>query len=125
VIVVKVELWPGGDERRKRSLGTAYIINDGTGTSLRGNYHVMLSRMKDATVPWRIGRVVNWPRTGSPWDLLNRAISAAIRNRSDDHTLRRRMVLVARRAMNGQTEMFTMDVDDDISDREDEERGSA
>jgi hypothetical protein len=119
MIVVKVELWPKGDETQKRSLGTAFIINDGTGTLSHGNYIVMLARMKDATVPWRIGRVMNWARAGSPWDLLSRAINAATRNRVDDHTLRQMMVRSARRAMSGQEDMFSMESAADEIDADD------
>ena len=31
MIVVKIELWPGGDETRARSMGHAEIANDGSG----------------------------------------------------------------------------------------------
>jgi hypothetical protein len=113
VIVVRVELWPLGDESRKRSLGTAFIVNDGTGTAAHGNYKVALMKMKDATQPWRLGRVQRWNRRGSPWDLLTRAIVSAVRNPITDHALRRDMVRTARRAMSGQRDLFDTEPDDE------------
>lgn len=110
MIVVKLELWPGGDEQRKRSLGTAFIVNDGTGDARYGNYRVMLGRMRDGTIPWRIGRVFHWNRRGSPWDLLVKAIMAA-RDPSSDHALRREMVAVARRAVGSQLSMDALTED--------------
>ncbi len=38
MLVVKVELWSGGDRSRKKLLGTGIIANDGTGNSRVGNY---------------------------------------------------------------------------------------
>jgi hypothetical protein len=38
VLVIRVELWPGGDERRKRELALMTIANDGTGDIKTGNY---------------------------------------------------------------------------------------
>lgn len=106
MIVVKIELWPLGDEGRKRSLGVAFIINDGSGTERFGNYRVMLSKMKDATQPYRLARVRGWARRGSPWNLLALCIRVAEEIPTNDSTLRRDMVLLARRAMRGQPDMF-------------------
>lgn len=118
MIVVRFELWPGGDEGRKRSLGTAILVNDGTGTATHGNYKVMLGKMRDGTQPWRIGRVFRWWRKGSPWDLLVKAIAAA-RDPSEDHALRREMVGIARRALNGQPDLFASPEDDEPFSDED------
>lgn len=38
MLVIKVELWPFGDESRKKEIATAEIWNTGTGTLERGNY---------------------------------------------------------------------------------------
>lgn len=112
MIVVKVELWPGGKEDRKTSLGMAFIVNDRTGTRTHGNYTVMLGKIKDATQAYRIGRVVGWARRGSPWNLLMLAIAAAEMRPSRDAELRKAMQAVARRAMRGQVEMFEQEEDD-------------
>lgn len=42
MIKVTVELWPHGDELTKRTIATADIINDGTGTNTVGNYRYRL-----------------------------------------------------------------------------------
>ena len=41
-LVVRIELWPGGDEARKSVKGTLVISNDGTGSVTMGNYDVTL-----------------------------------------------------------------------------------
>ena len=61
MIVVRVELWPGGWERKARELMRLHIINDGTGNSKRGNYRVMLFRKGNRSV-LRSGRVEDFPR---------------------------------------------------------------
>src|SRR5262245_34111022 len=106
MIVVKVELWPGGSEARKRSLGIAFIVNDGTGTKALGNYNVMLGKMRDATQAYRIGKLKGWPRRGSPWNLLMLAFGAAEMYPERDTALKSQMQAGARRALRGQADMF-------------------
>src|SRR5687768_13951186 len=111
MIVVKVELWPGGNESRSRSLGTAFIVNNGTGTAKLGNYDVALMKMRDATQVYRLGRLTGWVRRKSPWNLLMLAIATAEMQPVNDATLRRTMVAIARRAMNGQEDLFGLEQD--------------
>jgi hypothetical protein len=81
MMVVKVELWPGGIEAAKQDLGTAYITNDGTGTADIGNYDVRLGRMRGRGV-WRTGRVEGFKRKIlGPWDLLCLALAALVGKR--------------------------------------------
>lgn len=40
MLVVRIEIWPLGRESAKRTLGTAVIGNDGTGTPETGSYRV-------------------------------------------------------------------------------------
>jgi hypothetical protein len=54
-----IELLPGGDESRTRTIGVVEIANDGTGNELMGNYTVVLKKtppfkgaLRDA---WRRG----------------------------------------------------------------------
>lgn len=76
---ITIELVPGGDETRKRHLGTAEIINDASGNIDLGNYTVRLSRMGNPTATWRCGRVKGFRRqVYGPWDLLYLAIGAAL-----------------------------------------------
>ncbi len=75
MIVVTVELWPHGDEAQKQHLGTARIINDGTGILGSGNYDVILSKWGKPSRKWKEGRVDRFPRLRlGPWDLLYRAL---------------------------------------------------
>jgi len=56
MIVVKVELWPGGLASRARELTRLYIGKDGkTSTSTRGNYDVAVMRRGETKPPWPIG----------------------------------------------------------------------
>lgn len=81
MIVVKMELWPGGDQSRMKTLGTINIVNDGTGTWSRGNYDVFVMQRgkgKGHKV-WRRGKVTGHSRLSkSPYYLLLAALQAAI-----------------------------------------------
>ena len=60
MLVVRIELWPGGCESRKRTLATGTITNLGTGSKTRGNY---FADLRDAAGrPWRHGTVTDFPR---------------------------------------------------------------
>jgi hypothetical protein len=43
MIVVTIELWPGGYKEKSRPLGVISITNDGTGTKEKSNYNYVLS----------------------------------------------------------------------------------
>jgi hypothetical protein len=92
MIVVKIELWPGGDAARSREIGRTYINNvtgkDDLGGK-RGDYDVRVMR-KDCiqTRPrdmflngkgiLRTGHVSNYPRlTYNVWRLVIRALKSA------------------------------------------------
>lgn len=81
MIVVKMELWPGGSEEHMRPLGTIVITNDGTGTKVSGNYKAVLSHAGKfwgvRKEPYRTCRVANFARTLSPYRLLCRVLRAA------------------------------------------------
>lgn len=128
MLVVKVELWPLGNEGNKKNLGTMYIVNSGNGTKSLGHYEIMLSKWGRPEEPYRVGTVTGFDRLkGSPWDLLRRAINAATAHQNGDHGLRKRMVSIARRAVRGQTTMFQEETDDgdDQYGRPDDEDGGA
>lgn len=70
MIVVKIELWPGGDPGRSIALHTAMIVNDATGTPTRGNYYFTLSKRGGAKV-YKKGRVEGFARKReTAWKLL-------------------------------------------------------
>jgi hypothetical protein len=80
MIVVKIFLWPFGNEEREQQLGEVRIHNDCTGTKTTGNYGVKLMKsMKYAKLPgiWKSGHVTGFPRLIlGPYDLLYRALVA-------------------------------------------------
>ncbi len=82
MLVIKIELWPFGDESKKRDLGTARIINDGTGDLKTGNYTIQLLKGAEYSsrpgTLYKKGRVRNYPRALGPWPLLMRGIMSAL-----------------------------------------------
>lgn len=85
MIVVRVELWPGGDRSKAESLGEAVIINDGSGTQTQGNYHFALSKRGQTITDqaWRDGQVQGFPRKRlGGWDLLCRVLNEAVGERN-------------------------------------------
>jgi hypothetical protein len=59
MIVVKVELWPHGNQSRARELGALIIANDATGTPERGNYRFSFSKLRGKV---HAGTVRGFPR---------------------------------------------------------------
>lgn len=71
MVVVKVELWPGGYEENKREIGRMTITNTGEGTSERGNYDVKVKHSG------KTGSVKNYARKrDSVWVLVARALAS-------------------------------------------------
>lgn len=82
MVVVTVELWPFGDETKKRPLGRVEIENDATGDADRGNYVVRLAhagRFFGKPGWWKTGGVKGFARHLSPYHLLLGALAAALR----------------------------------------------
>ncbi len=83
MIRVTVELLPGGREDRKRHLGTAIIVNDGSGDLSTGNYTVSLSKRGRPKDKWKTGSVRRFPRKRlGAWDLLYRALADTVGERN-------------------------------------------
>lgn len=81
MLVVRIEIWPHGDQSRRKTLATGKIANTGTGTLTRGNYRVTL--LDAAGRPWRAGSVENFPRKRLlAWDLLYRALKNLVSDRN-------------------------------------------
>ena len=78
MIVVKVELWPGGDRKRAREIGRMTITNDGTSHSpRRGDYGVKLMRKGTTNRIQRQGDVKGHARQSySVWVLVKKALDA-------------------------------------------------
>lgn len=82
MLVIKIELWPGGDARRATSLGYASIVNDTFGTLAEGNYRIAISQ-RDGKRPWKEGWVKGFPRKRlGAWDLLYRALREVVGERN-------------------------------------------
>lgn len=97
MIVVRIELWPRGDETRKRELAVAVISNQ-VGRSLEtdgelGDYGVHVSHQAGSRyaheVPdphalvggkglWKRARVLNFPRRLGAVHLVQRALTEAL-----------------------------------------------
>lgn len=80
MVVVKIELWPNGDETKSKPLGIMTMSNDGTGSNKYGNYSVQLSHagmfFGKRKEPWKSGKVKNFLRTASPYHLVSKALKA-------------------------------------------------
>lgn len=90
MIVVRLEMWPKGDESRKYELGRTYIYNaGGPGTSTRrGNYEVRVCRKGSYEIDHgrlvsgegftRTARVLGYPRQAyNIWRLIIKALRLA------------------------------------------------
>lgn len=100
MIVIRVELWPGGNHAVRKTIGVGVIANTG-GTEARGEYEARFygagnSKSGDISgvyddiakgplrgmmrSSWRAGRIVNFPRkVYGVWVLLNAALRASLR----------------------------------------------
>ena len=80
MIVVIVELWPKGHSERRREVARAHIVNDGSGTATRGNYHITLFDKRGAK--WKTGKLLGFLR--KRWlamDLVLFALTAVLGDR--------------------------------------------
>ena len=80
MLVIKMELWPFGDESAAKEIARCTIGNDGTGDEDTGNYEVALFNGKRK---WKKGRVENFPRQLlEGWDLLYRGLHNILAGRN-------------------------------------------
>lgn len=78
---ITIELWPGGDPSRRKTLATGKIVNDASGDEGCGNYYVQLQDGRNRL--WRQGIVIGFPRKRLlAWDLLLRALANIIGDRN-------------------------------------------
>ena len=81
MIIVRVQLYPGGFKTGKRTIGKLVIWNDGTGTEAVSHYRWELHHAGvfygKRTNPWKKGVVRNFPRKLSPYRLVSRCLKAA------------------------------------------------
>lgn len=80
VIVVYLEIWPGGDKSKAQRIGTG-IIGLVSGTQARGNYATYFST-RDGKREWKRGEVYDFPRKRLlAWDLVYRALHNLLQDR--------------------------------------------
>lgn len=77
MIVITMEIWPGGDPVQRRPLGTCLIVNDGKSVDpTRGSYNYVLTGKVDTRK--RRGRVEDFPRVRKDaWCLLSQVLGVA------------------------------------------------
>lgn len=69
MIIIKVELWPHGDEERKEEIASAKLWNDGSGDNEIGNYEYTLYGKKKTEIQG--GFLKGFKRLdGHVWDLI-------------------------------------------------------
>ena len=81
MVVVKIELWPGGMEEKARILGICSISNDLSGNKDFGNYKVELSHAGKYILRkgmWKKGQLKHHRRSLSPYHLVYAAIKACL-----------------------------------------------
>lgn len=77
MILVTVELLPGGDASKATVLGRATITNDGTGSLIRGNYKAEFTHKGRR---WGASRVEDFPRQSlNVWELLRECLEVVYR----------------------------------------------
>ncbi len=79
MVVVKIEMWPHGDESKAYPLGQINIANDDTGTESSGNYKAELlhaGRYWGKPGAYRTGQIKGFPRALSPYHLIARVLGA-------------------------------------------------
>lgn len=79
MVVVRIEIWPRGNQERAYKFGEVRIINDGTGDLETGNYKVEASHSgKFVNKPgiFKQGVVKGFNRSLSVYRLLFRALAA-------------------------------------------------
>jgi len=83
MVVVRIELWPFGQQDKSRLLGVVKIANDLSGDKKYGNYAVDLSHagkyLDKKKGVWKSGRVEHHLRRLSPYHLVYKALKAALK----------------------------------------------
>ena len=81
MVVVKVELWPHGDESKAHEIGRMEIVNDGTGNHAVSNYDVELKHAGTyvgSAGYFKRAQIKGFRRTKSPYNLIAMAQGAAL-----------------------------------------------
>lgn len=79
MIVITVEIWPFGYKDNRRTLSTAHIWNDGTGTNEIGNYGYRVFDENNKII--NKGVIKNYPRRLMVWNLIYRILRKVLRGK--------------------------------------------
>lgn len=81
MLVVKVELWPFGDENKKEDLGKVIFYNDGTGTTELANYNVKFEHtfIKRKSPVISMLRIDGFKKQAGFWRLVNMALTKMLK----------------------------------------------
>lgn len=80
MLVIRMELWPQGQEAKKVEIAKCHIGNDGSGDEETGNYNIVLFNGKRR---WKRGRVEGFARKKlEGWDLLYRGLHNLLAGRN-------------------------------------------
>lgn len=79
MLYIKVELWPYGDESRKRKIAEAYITNTVTGDAIYGNYRYELNHDTQSDKQITKGFVFGHIRKQGVWHLIKKVLMEAIK----------------------------------------------
>ncbi len=88
MIVIKVEIWPYGDESKAKHEGTVVIFNDLSGTESKGNYEYAISKWGRPTHIWKRGTIDNFSRKrDNVWKLMQQ-VFGKLDNKEDSRSER-------------------------------------
>lgn len=86
MLVIRIELWPGGSEEEKEIIHEGRIARVRTYNKMaRGDYRYWFSQARKTKRTLRRGKIVHFPRKRlSAWDLLYRCLKDALGERNQD-----------------------------------------
>lgn len=82
MIVINIELWPGGDSKKAKTLSAGVIVNDGTGNATLGNYDAVFCT-KDTGVKYKT-RIENHYRGTDVLELLKKVVNSMEEEEEDE-----------------------------------------
>lgn len=84
MLVIRYEIWPGGDQEKRRILGTIAIANDGTGDHNTGNYKYTVTGKRGLTLKYGLGNIKGYKRqVHSPWKLAWEVLDKMFKEREE------------------------------------------
>ena len=90
LLVLKLELWPKGNPNKKKTLGTMFITNDGTGTDSKGNYKYKILGQNEKSLECGEGRIEGYRRKSLhswylPYTVLQQFVQLRLLRRGENN----------------------------------------